>query len=108
MKNNNTLKICDCAKNMMHDKWKTHSYYRETSRISSTVVKMDTASCDNVHGSSRSEINGETVVRRRTIVNKDNGETSRMSSTVVKKDTASCDIVHGSSRSKINGETIMR
>ena len=36
----------------------------------STVVKKDTASCDIVHGSSRSEINRETIMRRSTVVKK--------------------------------------
>ncbi len=71
-------------------------------------MKKDTASCDIVHGSSRSEINGETIMRRSTVGNKDSEETFVRRSTVVKKDTASCDVVHGSSRSEINGETIMR
>jgi hypothetical protein len=74
----------------------------------STVVKKDTASCDIVHGSSRFEINGETIMRRSTVVKKGNVETIMRHSTGVKKDTASCDIVHGSSRSGINWETIMR
>jgi hypothetical protein len=68
----------------------------------STVVKKDTASCDIVHGSSRSQINGETIRRRSTVAKKDSMETIMSRSTVVKKDTASCDIVHGSSRFKIN------
>jgi hypothetical protein len=71
-------------------------------------VKKDTASCDIVHGSRRSEINGETIMRSSTVGNKDSEETFVRCSTVVKKDTASCDIVHGSRRSEINGETIMR
>jgi hypothetical protein len=74
----------------------------------STVVKKDSASDDVVHGSSRSEINGETIMRLSTVVKNDNAETIMMRSTVVKKDTASYDVVHGSSRSEINGETIMR
>ncbi len=74
----------------------------------STVVKKDTASCDIGHGSRRSEINGETIMRRSTVGNKGSEETFVRRSTVVKKDTASCDIGHGSRRSEINGETIMR
>jgi hypothetical protein len=74
----------------------------------STVLKKDTASVDVVHGSSRSEINRETIMRRSTVVKNNNAETIMMHSTAVKKDTASYDIVHGSSRSEINGETIMR
>jgi hypothetical protein len=34
----------------------------------STVVKRDTASFDVVHGSSRSEINGETIMRQSSVV----------------------------------------
>ena len=74
----------------------------------STVVKKYTASCEIVYGSSRSKINGENIMRRRTVVKKDYVETIMRRSTVVTKDTASCDINHGSSRSEINGETIMR
>jgi hypothetical protein len=74
----------------------------------STVVKKDTASYDVVHGSSRFEINGETIMRCSTVVKNNNAETIMMRSTVVKKDTTSYDIVHGSSRSEINGETIIR
>ncbi len=70
-------------------------------------MKKDTASCDIVHGSRRSEINGETIMRRSTVGNKDSEETFVRRSTVMKKDTASCDIGHGSRRSEINGETIM-
>jgi hypothetical protein len=74
----------------------------------STVVKKDTASCDIGHGSSRSKINRETIMRHSTVVKNNNVDTIMRRSTVVKKDTASYDSVHGSSRSKINGETIMR
>ncbi len=44
----------------------------------STVVKEDTASYDVSHGSSRSEINGETIMRRSTVVKTDNAETIMM------------------------------
>jgi hypothetical protein len=73
-----------------------------------TAVKKGTASYDVVHGSSRSEINGEIIMRRSTVVKNNNAETIMRHSTGVKKDTASYDVVNGSSRSEINGETIMR
>jgi hypothetical protein len=38
----------------------------------STVVKKNTASYDSVDGSSRSDINGETILRRSTVVKYDN------------------------------------
>ena len=38
----------------------------------SKVVKKDTASYDSVDGSSRSDINGETILRRSTVVKYDN------------------------------------
>ena len=80
----------------------------ETILMRSTVVKKDTASDDIVHGSSRSEINGETIMRLSTLVKNNNAETIMMHSTVVKKDTTSFDVFHGSSRFEIYRETIMR
>ncbi len=71
-------------------------------------MKEDTAIYDVVHGSSRSKITGETIMRRSTVVKNNNAETIMWHSTVVKKDTASYDVVHGSSSSEINGVTIMR
>jgi hypothetical protein len=75
--------------------------------MSSTVVKKDTASRDIIHGSSRAEINTETIMMCSTVVKMFNLEPNMVSSTVVKKDTASHDLCHGSSRAEIIMETIM-
>jgi hypothetical protein len=45
------------------------------------VVKKDTASCDIVHGTSRSEFNGETIMRRSIIVKKDKAAIADVGST---------------------------
>jgi hypothetical protein len=44
----------------------------------STVVKKVTASFDVVHGSCRSEINGETIMRHSTVVKNNDAETIMM------------------------------
>lgn len=72
----------------------------------SSVVKKDTASCNISHGS-RAKINAKTIMKRSTVVNKDNEETDVMCSTVVERDTASRGIYHGGSRAKINAKTII-
>jgi hypothetical protein len=73
--------------------------------MSSTVVKKDTASRKR-YGSSRAEINEETLLRSSTVVNEDR-EPIMSHSTVVKKDTASRKR-YGSSRAEINEEMNMR
>jgi hypothetical protein len=69
--------------------------------------EKDTASRDISHGSSRAEINTETVMMWSTVVKMFNLEPNMMSSTVVKEDTASHDICHGSGITEIITETIM-
>jgi hypothetical protein len=59
----------------------------ETVMMGSTaVVKQDTASCDIVHGSSRTKITAEINMRHSTVVNKDFASISDICST---KDNAS-------------------
>jgi hypothetical protein len=72
----------------------------------STVVKRDTASRER-NGSSRAEINAETIMWRSTVENKDKMEPIMSHSTVVKRDTASRER-HGSSRAEINLEMNMK
>jgi hypothetical protein len=50
-------------------------------RHTSTVVKKDTASYDVVHGSSRSEINGETIKGHSTVVKYNKAAISDVGST---------------------------
>jgi hypothetical protein len=45
------------------------------------VVKKDTASADIVHGSSRSKINGKTIMRRSTFVKNNKATISDVGST---------------------------
>ena len=72
----------------------------------STVVKRDTASRKR-YGSSRAEINTETIMWCSTVENKDKMEPIMSHSTVVKRDTASRKR-YGSSRAEINMEMNMK